>query len=147
VQEGSDALQRETFISETFAVYGDVHLFFLMMPGEFSSMLHQVCVVVTVFLRAHNGERERKIFTLSPGMDADSSKLHRRCTAGGTESQNCRGWKDLWGSPAPAPLLKQVPCSRSHSKAFRWVLNICREGDSTVSPMAKQGAVLSDLVF
>jgi len=55
--------------------------------------------------------------------------------------------RDLWGSPAPAPLLKQVPCSRSHSKAFRWVLNICREGDSTVSPMAKQGAVLSDLVF
>jgi len=94
-------------LSETFAVYGDVHLFFLMMPGEFSSMLHQVCVVVTVFLRAHNGERERKIFTLSPGMDADSSKLHRRCTAGGTESQNCRGWKGPLG----------ITCSSSPAKA------------------------------
>ena len=38
--------------------------------------------------------------------------------------------RDLWDS---SPVLKQVPYSRLHRRVSRWVLNISREGDSTIS--------------
>ena len=41
--------------------------------------------------------------------------------------------KNLWRPSSPTPLLKQVPHSRSRRKASRWVLNVSRGGDSTIS--------------
>ena len=48
-----------------------------------------------------------------------------------TESQNHRGWKGPEEITVSNPLLTQVPYSRSHRQASRWVLNISIEGDST----------------
>ena len=49
------------------------------------------------------------------------------------ESQNCGDWKGPQETIKANPLLKQVPCSRSHRKASRQVLNISIKGDSTSS--------------
>ena len=57
----------------------------------------------------------------------------KRKNHGTTESQNCRCWKGSLGMIWSSLVLKQVPSCRSLRKASRWVLNISREGDSTVS--------------
>lgn len=45
------------------------------------------------------------------------------------ESQNHRDWKGPPEVPQSTPLLRQVPYSRSQTKASVWVLNIPRGGD------------------
>lgn len=47
------------------------------------------------------------------------------------KSHNHRGWKEPLEIKSN-PVLKKVPCSRLHMKAFIWVLNVSVEGDSTV---------------
>lgn len=49
------------------------------------------------------------------------------------KSQNHRSWKRPPDINESNPLLKQDSDSRSHRKACRWVLNLCREGHSTTS--------------
>lgn len=41
--------------------------------------------------------------------------------------------RDFWRSSSPTPPLKQVPYSILHRKVSRWVLNMSREGNSTIS--------------
>lgn len=45
------------------------------------------------------------------------------------KSHNHRGWKEPLEIKSN-PVLKKVPCSRLHMKAFIWVLNVSVEGDS-----------------
>ena len=45
-----------------------------------------------------------------------------------TESQNCRIWQGPMEIIKSNPLLAQVPCSKSHRKTYRWILNISIEG-------------------
>ena len=50
-----------------------------------------------------------------------------------TETQKYRGRKGPLEIIQSNPLLKQVPCSRLHGKASRWVLSISREGAPATS--------------
>lgn len=45
------------------------------------------------------------------------------------KSHNHRRWKEPLEIKSN-PVLKKVPCSRLHMKAFIWVLNVSVEGDS-----------------
>lgn len=39
------------------------------------------------------------------------------------------GGRDLWSSPSPTLLLKEIPYKKSHRQVSKAVLNISREGD------------------
>jgi len=55
------------------------------------------------------------------------------CASFSFKRQNWRGWEGPQETIESNPLLNQVPYNRSHRLASRWVLNISKQGDSTVS--------------
>ena len=77
-----------------------------------------------------------KVFSLSSSNISQQDKYEVIETETRRETTN-HGFIDVgrnfWRSAGPTPLLNQVPYSRSQRKTSRWVLNISREADHSLS--------------